>query len=306
MPVGTDGRELLAGWLHWLMKVRQVSAHTLEAYRHDVLGFFDFLQHYRGETVTLEGLAGLEIRDFRAWLANLRKQGRAATSTARSLSSLRAFYRYLMREYAIEHSALFSVRSPKRPAALPKALTADQSFTAVDAVEALQEEGWIARRDIALLLLLYGCGLRISEALGLTRGQIEAAEQLVIRGKGNKERLVPLLPVVKEAVLDYIAHCPYPLEPDAPLFLGARGKALQPAVFQRQIQKLRRLYGLPEHTTPHAFRHSFATHILSAGADLRSIQELLGHASLSTTQRYTHVDSQRLLDAYKSAHPQGK
>lgn len=304
MSLTLSTSKLLNHWLEWLQSVRQVSPHTVEAYRRDVSGFLAFLLVYRGETPSLARLAGLEVRDFRAWLAELRRQNMAATSTARALSSLRAFYRYLVREHSIEHSAVFSLRSPKRPAALPKALSADQSFTAVDNIAALQEADWVARRDIAILLLLYGCGLRIGEALGLTRGNVEQADHLRILGKGNKERLVPLLPVVREAIADYLAHCPHPLGVGDVVFLGVRGKPLQPSVYRRQIHLLRQQHNLPDYTTPHAFRHSFATHILSAGADLRSIQELLGHASLSTTQHYTHVDSERLLNAYRKAHPQ--
>lgn len=207
------------------------------------------------------------------------------------------------------HSAIFHVRMPKLSKPLPKALSADQSMQAVMGIGTLHEEPWVAQRDTALLMLIYGCGLRISEALSLRVGDLPpAGSSLRIHGKGNKERVVPLLAIVRDAIDTYLGLCPHhnPRNPKADIFVGVKGGTLQPAIFQKQLRHLRSWLGLPESATPHAFRHSFATHLLATGGDLRDIQELLGHESLSTTQRYTHVDSERLLAAYRDAHPHGK
>lgn len=294
----------LAAWLDYLGKRRHYAAHTLTAYAGDVRHFLAFVQEYEGQKPELSLLAGLPLVAFRAWIAARVAEGKNATSNARAVSSLRHFYRYLLKEYKLENTAALTLRAPKRQAPLPKAVTVPESLQAMDEIQLLHPEPWIGLRDRALLGLLYGAGLRISEALSLTRASLHTQDYLRIRGKGNKERLVPLLPAVLRAVEDYLAVCPYGQgDAESPLFYGLRGKTLQPAVFQRQLQHLRRLIGLPETTTPHAFRHSFATHLLAAGGDLRSIQELLGHASLSTTQRYTKVDTARLLQAYQQAHP---
>jgi integrase/recombinase XerC len=249
-------------------------------------------------------LARLEHRELRAWLAQRRQDGISDSSNARAMSSIRNFYRYLQRETGLENAAVFNLRMPRLKKPLPKALTAQDALDAVETLRTLHPEPWIARRDWALLTLLYGCGLRIGEALSLTRHDIAGAKHgLRIHGKGGKERVVPVLPQVLEAIAAYLAACPYMGEGEMPLFLGARGERLAPAVFRRQIRQLRAGLGLPESATPHAFRHSFATHLLAGGGDLRAIQELLGHENLSTTQRYTHVDTARLMSAYKNAHP---
>ncbi len=250
-----------------------------------------------GAEVAVDDLKNLEARDIRAWLAS-RLEHFEAASTARALSTVKSFFRWLEKQGAIKNAAIFHIRSPKIKKSLPRALAETQAAEALSAIGTQHEEEWINKRDLALLVLIYGCGLRISEALSLRYGDIPEGDALIITGKGNKQRMVPVLPVVKEAIADYVSACPYPFIPATPLFLGQRGKALDPAIFQLQLRKLRRAIGLPESATPHAFRHSFATHLLSAGGDLRSIQELLGHASLSTTQRYTHVDKERLLKAY--------
>lgn len=292
-----------AAWQEWLEMARGMSRHTVGSYGIDVREFIVFLQGHTGENITQKALSQLELRDFRAWLAYRAGQGLEASSNARALSSVKNFFRFLNKEHGIKCDAVFALRTPKQKKSLPKAMEEGESASAMAHIAELQEEEWVGKRDLALLLLTYGAGLRIGEALGLTRKQLENADTLIVLGKGNKERMVPLLPVVCAAVADYIKACPYPLPKDAPVFLGKQGKPLQPAIFQKQIRKLRSLAGLPESATPHAFRHSFATHLLSAGTDLRTIQELLGHASLSTTQRYTHVDSKRLMDAYNAAHP---
>ena len=288
-----------------------MSSHTVEAYQHDITDFLAFLhRHLAQGEIGLPQLKSLDLLDLRSWLASRQQETYTATSTARAISTVRNFFRYLHREQGIENAAVFNLRAPKLKKPLPKALQEADSLNAIGHIKQLHPEPWIAMRDWALLNLLYGSGLRISEALGLTLRDITSAqESLRILGKGNNERIVPLLPEVKAAVGEYIAICPY-LQPGAdggsPLFLGARGGVLQPAIFQKQIRLLRAYLGLPESVTPHAFRHSFATHLLAGGGDLRSIQELLGHESLSTTQRYTQVDTARLLSAYKNAHPKGK
>lgn len=280
-----------------------MSAHTVVAYQIDLGDFFGFLQGHLGGEVTLEGLKGLAQRDMRSWLAYRVGKGMAATSNARALSSVKSLFRYLQRQGMVENPAVFAVRSPKRGKPIPKALSGEQADAAVESIADLQQEDWVGKRDLAILLLLYGCGLRIGEALSLTRGDVPKGDVLTVVGKGNKQRMVPVLPVVRRAIAEYLKACPFGSEKEDALFVGVRGKALAPAVFQRQMQVLRRSIGLEETATPHAMRHSFATHLLAAGGDLRAIQELLGHASLSTTQRYTKVDTARLAEAYAGAHP---
>ncbi|MDX2113875.1 MAG: tyrosine recombinase XerC [Alphaproteobacteria bacterium] len=295
------GAPLVSAWLDWMASTKRASRHTLISYRHDLENFLGFLQQHLGGAAGKKQLAALELRDFRAWLA-ARSHDYDPASTARALSAVKSFYRWLEQQGHGKNSAIFHMRSPKIGRALPKALAVDQAQHAVVGIESADGEAWINARNLALLLLIYGCGLRISEALSVKRSD---AGQTMLRlvGKGNKERQVPVLPVVTQAIESYLALCPHHGAADTALFVGKEGKPLNPGVFQRTLRQLRRQLGLPESTTPHAFRHSFATHLLSAGGDLRSIQELLGHASLSTTQRYTHVDRQRLMNAYQNAHP---
>lgn len=293
----------LTEWRQWLLSVRNYSAHTVKAYETDVLQFFSFLNEHTGGAASLRDVSKLDARDFRAWLSARVAAEYDNTSSARALSALKSFMRFLEKQGKPVPAALFSLRTPKMKKALPKALGEGQAQEAVEQIGTLQQEPWVGARDAALLTLIYGCGLRIGEALSLTRGQVEGAEMLIVRGKGNKERRVPVLAVVRQALAEYFAQCPFPISKASPAFLGEKGKPLNPAVFQKQLRRLRLMIGLPESATPHAFRHSFATHLLSGGGDLRAIQELLGHASLSTTQRYTFVDRERLLKAYRSAHP---
>jgi integrase/recombinase XerC len=302
LPITPSFAECITAWEEWLRHVKRASEHTIISYRNDLDHFCRFLSNHLGERVSLAHLSQLSARDFRSWLAS-RHGAFEATSTARALSTLKSFFRYLEKQHAIENTALFHIRGPKTKKSLPKALGESQTEDAITAIETQHDEPWINKRNLALLVLIYGCGLRISEALSLRYKDIPKGDILSVIGKGNKQRQVPVLPVIIEAIADYTAHCPYPFTPDAPLFLGKRGGELDAGVFQRDLRTLRRNLGLPETTTPHAFRHSFATHLLAGGGDLRSIQELLGHASLSTTQRYTHVDKQRLLTAYQGAHP---
>jgi integrase/recombinase XerC len=293
---------LINTFLLWLEKEKRYAPHTLAAYRNDLSHFTAFMQAYRGEAVTLTLLAALELRDFRAWLAKRSGEDYLPTSTARAVSTIRSFYRYLERFHGLHHPVALHLRAPKRPHSVPRALSIQQVKEAQAEVAHQQETGWVGARDLALFLLLYAGGLRIHEALQLTPAHFRG-EALRITGKGGKERLVPLLQPAREAVETYLRQCPYALQPDQPLFRGVRGGVLQPAMFQRSMQHLRRRIGLPEHTTPHALRHSFATHLLGEGADLRSIQELLGHADLSTTQRYTNIDTEALMAIYRESHP---
>jgi integrase/recombinase XerC len=249
-------------------------------------------------------IAALRPADLRGFLASRRNDGAGARTLGRGLSGIRSFLRYLEKKGLANATGARAVRSPKQPKSLPKPMTASQAVNLVSSQAQLAEEPWIAARNAALLTLLYGSGLRISEGLGLTPADLPLdARTLRIRGKGGKTRLVPILPAAAEAIEKYKALCPFHLSPDAPLFRGARGGPLQAAIIQREMQKMRSALGLPDTATPHALRHSFATHLLAGGGDLRSIQELLGHASLSTTQVYTAVDTHRLLDIFDRAHP---
>ncbi|MGF1608759.1 MAG: tyrosine recombinase XerC [Kiloniellales bacterium] len=295
-------------WQRWLRHEKRASPHTLAAYTSDLADFLEFQSQHLGGRPSLAALDGLKPVDFRAWLARRVLGGLAHSSNARALSVVRNLFRWLDRKGLVDASAAAAVRSPKMPRSLPKALSAPEAADVVETAGELAHQPWIGKRDSAVLLLLYGCGLRIGEALSLTAGEAPRPGQdgLLVTGKGSKQRMVPLLPVVIEAVQDYLADCPYALVPQGPLFVAARGGPLRPRAIQRRLQELRRLLGLPESATPHALRHSFATHLLAAGGDLRAIQELLGHASLSTTQRYTAVDSAALLKVYDAAHPRAK
>lgn len=299
-------RAALADWVRWLRDERRSSPHTVDAYTRDLGAFLAFIAGHLGDAPDLSALEALTARDFRAWLAHRSASGIGRNSTARALSVVRGFFVWLERNDLARNHAIRTVRTPKRPQAVPKPLDERDATAAVSDIGALASEPWIAARDIAVMTLLYGCGLRISEALGLTRAEAPEGDSITVLGKGAKQRMVPVLPVVREAIDAYLQACPHPLAADGPLFVGARGGALSPRIVQRQMQKLRGWLGLPETATPHALRHSFATHLLAGGGDLRSIQELLGHASLSTTQRYTAVDTEKLLRDYKATHPRAR
>ncbi|MTJ82123.1 MAG: tyrosine recombinase XerC [Telmatospirillum sp.] len=324
IPFAGDGalRDAVASWRRWLADERRASAHTLDGYSRDLAAFLGFLARHRGGEPALADLGQLRPADFRAFLADRSgargpdggfsrssqaRSSLARSSLARTMSSLRSFFRYLDRHLGIHNPALGAVRAPRAPRSLPRAMKEDEALDAIQGAADLQQTPWIAARDTALFTLLYGSGLRIGEALALNRRDAPAGEAMVITGKGNKQRLVPLLPAVVEAVALYLAQCPWGAgDPQAPLFVGARGKRLNPGVVQRQMRRLRAFLGLPDSATPHALRHSFATHLLAGGGDLRTIQELLGHASLSTTQRYTEVDAARLITVYRDAHPRAR
>jgi integrase/recombinase XerC len=293
-------------WLGRLSHERRSSPQTVLAYGRDIADFCRFLTEHLGYRPGLQDLEALRPADFRSYLAHRHGRGLARSSTARAMSSLRGLFRHLERVGLAANAAIHGVRTPKVPKSVPKALDEVQAKEAVDTVGELSDETWIGKRDVAVLTLLYGCGLRIGEALGLDRREAPDGDAMTVTGKGQKQRLVPVLPVVRSAIADYLAACPYDAGDAGPLFFGARGGRLNPGIVQRQVRRLRVLLGLPETATPHALRHSFATHLLAGGGDLRTIQELLGHASLSTTQRYTDVDSAHLLAVYEKAHPRAR
>lgn len=301
-----DLRAAIGLWAAWLSGERRASAHTVAAYGRDLAFFLDFLTEHLGEPPGLAAVDELLPADFRAYLARRAQDDIDRSSLARALSVLRGFVRFLQRRGLASTTALAALRSPKLPHGVPKPLTIDDAAGSLDAAGELASSQWQGRRDTAVLALLYGCGLRLSEALGLTRAEAPLGELLTITGKGGKQRLLPVLPVVRRAVADYLAACPCALAKDGPLFVGARGGPLRPRLVQRRMAALRNYLGLPDTATPHALRHSFATHLLGAGGDLRAIQELLGHASLSTTQRYTSVETERLLAIYDAAHPRAR
>lgn len=308
LPLSPSLREALAAWQAWLAHEKRASIHTCLAYARDAEDFLGFLAGHLGERLDFETLANLKAADFRAWLAARAGRGMEHTSNARALSVLRSLFRWLKNQGLAENTALASVATPKLPRALPKALTAADADDCLETAPELARQHWTGRRDLAVMLLLYGAGLRVGEALSLTRGEAPRPRQeaLMITGKGGKQRLVPLLPLVIEAIDAYIAACPYPLPEEGPLFLGARGGPLSARRVQESMARIRDWLGLPAEATPHALRHSFATHLLASGGDLRTIQELLGHASLSTTQRYTAVDAASLLSVYDRSHPRAR
>jgi integrase/recombinase XerC len=306
LPVAAEVRAAVEAWTGWLDGERRLAANTLDAYRGDLVAFLGFLSGHLGGPPDLRALAELAPADIRAYLAWRSREGYERTSTARAMATIRSFFRFLDRRGLAHVPAVHAVRTPRILRSVPKPLTERDALDAVATVADLSDEPWIARRDIALLMLLYGCGLRIGEALALARHQAPTGDTLLVTGKGGKQRVVPVLAIVREAVAAYLAACPHDFGDRGPLFFGARGGRLDPAVAQKQMRRLRALLGLPETATPHALRHSFATHLLAGGGDLRTIQELLGHASLSTTQRYTEVDSARLVAVHRAAHPRAR
>jgi integrase/recombinase XerC len=319
MPQANQNKELLpfaapnvaAEVVRWLAHIgdeRRMSPKTLEAYQRDVQQFLSFLAEHLGDAPSLSELAKLTPADVRAFMAARRAAGIGGRSLMRTLAGVRSFARYLERQGKGKVAALVAVRAPKVPKTLPKPLAVSDAkrITDVDLRAGEEREPWIFARDAAVLALLYGSGLRIAEALSLKREDAPSSGQvgtLTITGKGGKQRMVPVLPMVGRLIEEYLGLCPYKLPGDGPLFVGAKGGPLSPRIIQLAMARLRGALGLPDTATPHALRHSFATHLLARGGDLRAIQELLGHASLSTTQIYTAVDSERLLEAYRSAHP---
>jgi integrase/recombinase XerC len=300
-----DLQDARQAWLKALAGERRLAAKTVEAYERDTRQFLQFLTGHCGGPPGIADISSLRPADLRGFLASRRAAGAGARTLGRGLAGIRSLLRHLERRGLANAAGATALRAPRQPKSLPKPLTAADAKRVVSVGGQLAEEPWIAARNAAVLVLLYGCGLRISEALGLSGNELASAGDTVLRvtGKGGKTRLVPVLPVAFRAVAEYRRLCPYHLDATGPLFRGARGGPLNPAILQREMAKLRSALDLPETATPHALRHSFATHLLGRGGDLRTIQELLGHASLSTTQIYTGVDTARLLDIYESAHP---
>lgn len=313
-----DVAEIIHKWQAWLKDERRYSLHTLDAYSRDLSTFFDFLHEEKERDITLKDLEKLDIRHFRAFLSARSAKYIEKSSLAREISTIRNFFNWLRRQKILNNTAVTIIVTPRKAKVLPRALDIEQTFQVLEASEEPQNK-WQGLRDTAIFTILYGCGLRISEALALNIGDINlhshnspaatepdvtaSNDYLRIKGKGNKERIVPLLGIIKEKIAAYLAACPYHLTTGEPLFLGARGERLSPRIVQRSLAKIRTSLGLPDTLTPHALRHSFATHLLAEGTDLRSIQELLGHASLSTTQRYTDVQIDSLQKEYNQAHP---
>lgn len=295
---------LAEAFLQWMARERRASALTVVAYRQDLVGFGGFLAGHLGEEPGLAALQALSVADLRAWLAHSDKAGRGGATRARQLSAVRSFFRFLARFHGVDNPAAGLIGTPRAPRPVPKALTPEQARDVAEEAGHSDEAVWQAR-DTALFTLLYGAGLRTAEALALLVGDVRPEGALTVRGKGDKARTVPLLPVVRAALVAWVRCHPAGGVKDGPLFIGQKGGALASGVVRKMLIAYRRGVGLPEHASPHALRHSFATHLLAEGADLRSIQELLGHASLSTTQRYTAVDAAMLMDVWRKSHPRG-
>ncbi len=293
---------LVAQWASHLAHDRRRSAHTVRAYVGTAHRLIEFLGEYRGEAIEAPALIGLNAADLRAFLAARRNSGLGAASAARELSGVRAFLIYAAEQLGSVPNVP-RTRAPRRPKTLPRPAAPDEAVALAEDAGAFASQPWIGARDLAILLLLYGSGLRISEALSLTGRDLPMGEVIRVTGKRAKMRVVPVVQAVREAIGDYVRQCPYPISGDTPLFLGARGGPLSADLVRRAVRAARVRLGLPDTLTPHALRHSFATHLLARGADLRSLQELLGHASLSSTQIYTKVDAAHLLDVYRHAHP---
>ena len=306
LAAAPDVAEALAAWMLHLRTEKQFAANTLAAYERDIRQLLEFLASKEGRAVTLGRLNQLEAQDLRGFMAARRGDDVCSRSLSRALSAMRTFFRFLERAGLLKNRAVLNIALPKVPLSLPRPLTiakAKDVMAESGEAEARGQEKWIGARDKAALLLLYGAGLRIGEAMGLTGAVLPLSETLRVTGKRGKMRVVPLLPQVRAAIDAYVALCPYPMNRDEMLFRGARGGPLSPALIRRAVQGARGRLGLSDRTTPHALRHSFATHLLGRGADLRSLQELLGHASLSSTQVYTQVDAAHLMDVYRNAHP---
>ena len=304
--ISPAARDALQGWIDAERALKGAAENTITAYQRDVAEFLAFMGDHKGAAQGIDPLMQVTVSDMRSWMAFTRGHGIGARSMARKLSSVKTFYRYLAEREDFDPTAVLSARAPKYQRKLPRPLPEDAARDMIETVGMQSEDRWISARDMAVVTLLYGCGLRISEALSLTGDVLPLGRSLRITGKGGKERIVPLLAAAREAVDHYVTLCPFPAEPGQPLFRGTRGGALNPRAIQKAMERSRAQLGLPASATPHAMRHSFATHLLNAGGDLRAIQELLGHASLSTTQAYTGVDAARLMEVYRAAHPRAQ
>ncbi len=299
-PAAADALE---NWLASRTALSGTAPNTTTAYQSDLIDFLSFMTEYKGEAQGLTALKDIRVPDMRAWMARTRASGVGPRSLARKLSAVKSFFRWLSERENFDPTAVLSTRAPKFQRKLPRPLDENAAMAVIDTIELQSQKTWIGARDTAVITVLYGCGLRISEALGLNGSDAPLPQTLRIVGKGGKERVVPVIDAARVAVDAYLELCPYAMEPDAPLFRGSRGGRLSPRIVSGAMQATRMQLGLPATATPHAMRHSFATHLLEAGGDLRAIQELLGHASLSTTQAYTAVDTARLMEVYNKSHP---
>lgn len=293
-------------WLNWLKLTKRFSTHTIRAYERDLHEFLTFIEQHKAEKLQESVLIGLKIADFRSWLASRNNKGLSPRSTARALAVVRNFYLYLAKQTGNTCPALRAVQSPRIRVGLPRPLSETQATDLTENIDGFATKGWLGLRDKALFILLYATGMRISEALNLTGSCLPLSDRLAIVGKGKRQRIVPIIPAIRDAINAYVESCPEIIEPDGPLFLGVKGGRLNASMAQKALRLYRRAMGLPEYVTPHALRHSCATHLMSQTQDLRAIQELLGHASLSTTQIYTNIDQQQLMRTYHESHPRGQ
>tara|TARA_B100000768_G_scaffold128428_1_gene119061 strand:- start:482 stop:1405 length:924 start_codon:yes stop_codon:yes gene_type:complete len=293
-------------WLANLKNLKGLSENTIAAYKRDVKKFILFLRNYLGNDPTTIDLKKLSNISFRGYLAEQKNLGNSNVSIARQISSLKSFFNYLIKIKKIENSPILNLKGPKQKKSLPRPIIADLAIQVIKEAKNIDDEKWIGQRNQTILILLYGCGLRISEALNLNYSDFTNNDYLVIKGKGNKERMVPIMDYIRKSIMNYLEICPHEFATDDPLFIGKRRKRLSPRIIQYALEKIRASLALPETATPHALRHSFATHLLENGGDLRTIQELLGHSSLSTTQKYTKVENSQLLNVYTKTHPLAK
>lgn len=299
----TQTQELIIKWQKYLSLQKNYSNHTMISYNNDLKHFLEFMNYYNSDIVTMDYIKAADIRLMRSWLAKRKCDNFVTSSIARGLSAIKNFYKFLEKTAELHNHVVFSIKSPKKSKLLPKALSEEEVNISLDHIEEYGNSQWIEIRNKALLVLIYASGLRISEALSITKLHLQNLEFIKIMGKGSKERVIPWLTIARNLITEYLEKLPYELKDDEPIFRGKQGKKLQPPVFNRELIKLKRFYGLPEHLSAHSFRHSFASHLLENGADLRSIQELLGHKSLSTTQSYTKTSIKHLETAYVTAHP---
>ena len=293
-------------WIDNLSNIRDLSENTVISYKNDIQKFLAFLETHLDSLPNINNLKKLEISDFRSFLSYQRSNGINSNSIARNISSLKSFFNHLIKENVIESSAISSLKSPKLKKSLPRPIDSKLAIEVIRCAETMEKEKWIGLRNKSILMLLYGCGLRISEALNLNYDDIDNQDHILIKGKGGKERIVLMMEYIKKGITDYITECPKEIRTEDPLFIGKRMNRLSPRIIQYALEKIRNSLSLPETATPHALRHSFATHLLDSGGDLRTIQELLGHSSLSTTQKYTKVETKKLYEAYSKSHPLAK
>ena len=293
-------------WLNYLSNIKKLSQNSVVSYKNDLSKFFIFFQDYIEKNIGLKEIESIKISEFRSFLTYRRNSEISSNSIARSISALKSFFRFLIKNNKIKESSVFNLKSPKLKKSLPRPINVDLAIQVIKQAEEIEDEKWIGLRNKAILILLYGCGLRISEALSLNYDDVQNEDHILIKGKGEKERIVPMMPYIKKGIENYLEACPKEIISGEALFIGKRFSRLSPRIIQYALEKIRTALSLPETATPHALRHSFATHLLDSGGDLRTTQELLGHSSLSTTQKYTKVETSKLLDIYKKSHPLAK